>query len=250
MQRVLAGMKAAARLVCDSDAVRQAIADRRLVPSSHVSVVPLPVHPDFSPASDPAADAEAARLLGPPRAADLLHVGINVPRKGIDFLLRVFAQVRRLHPEARLLRAGGALTAEQRARCAELGIADALVELPFLERPVLAAVYRRAAGLLAPSEREGFGLPLVEAMACGTPVVASDLPVFREVGGEAAVYRDPYDAAAWVDAVDTLLHDRRDAREWRGRRQAALERAADFDLEGYARGMRAVYRRVMRSEEP
>ncbi|HYJ80678.1 MAG TPA: glycosyltransferase, partial [Longimicrobiaceae bacterium] len=96
----------------------------------------------------------------------------------------------------------------------------------------------------------GFGLPLVEAMACGTPVIASDLPVFREVGGEAAVYRDPYNAAAWVAAADTLLHDRGDPREWRGRRRAVLERAADFGLEEYARGMRAVYRRVLRAEGP
>ena len=63
---------------------------------------------------------------------------------------------------------------------------DAIVVLPFVDRATLAAVYRRAALALLPSEREGFGLPLVEALACGTPVVASDIPVLREVGGDAA----------------------------------------------------------------
>ena len=63
---------------------------------------------------------------------------------------------------------------------------DSLVQLPFLERPQLAALYRRASVVVLPSDREGFGLPVVEAMACGTPVIASDIPALREVGGSAA----------------------------------------------------------------
>jgi glycosyltransferase involved in cell wall biosynthesis len=109
---------------------------------------------------------------------------------------------------------------------------------------VLAAVYRRATALLATSTREGFGWPLVEAMACGTPVVASDLPVFREVGGEAAAYAPVRDLQAWVEAVDRLLLDRGDPREWSGRRDAALERADHYSLEAYAHGVLSVYRQV------
>ena len=246
MKLVLSGMRKAAFVVCDSEAIRAALEERDLVPPERLRVVPLPVHPDFEPDPDPPADREAARWLGPADAhpADLLHVGINVPRKGIPFLLRVFAGVRRTHPAARLLRAGP-LTHDQRALAEELGIAGSIVELPFLERRVLAAVYRRAAAVLMPSEREGFGLPLVEAMACGTPVVASDLPVFREVGGEAPVYRDGRDLEGWVAAVDRLLRDRQDAREWRGRRLAALERAEAFSLESYAHGIIDVYHQVL-----
>jgi glycosyltransferase involved in cell wall biosynthesis len=141
---------------------------------------------------------------------------------------------------------GGKLSYEQLGLCADLGLPfDAVVELPFLDRPVLAAVYRRAAALLVTSQREGFGWPVVEAMACGTPVVASDLPVFREVGGEAVTYASVRDLQAWVEAVDRLLYDRRDRRQWRGRREAALERADAFSLESYARGVLAVYRQVL-----
>ena len=65
--------------------------------------------------------------------------------------------------------------------------------MPLLDRDELADLYRRAALVLLPSDREGFGLPVVEAMACGTPVVASDIPALREIGGDAAAYCAPGD---------------------------------------------------------
>jgi glycosyltransferase involved in cell wall biosynthesis len=249
MRRVMAGLGRADHVICDTRAVRDQLVEHGLAAPDRLTVVPLPVHPDFTPFHDHRADAEAARLLGSADSAtvDLLHVGINVPRKRVGFLLRMFAALRARHPTLRLLRVGGRLTYKQLGLCADLGIPfDSVVELPFLERPVLAAVYRRSAALLAASTREGFGWPVVEAMACGTPVVASDLPVFREVGGEAVTYAPLRDLRAWVEAVDRLLYDRRDRGQWRGRREAALERAAAFDLESYARGVTAVYRHVLR----
>ena len=93
----------------------------------------------------------------------------------------------RRHRQLRLVRVGGPFTAAQQALVRELGLGDAVVVLPALDRSTLASVYRRSALLLMPSEREGFGLPVLEALACGTPVVASDVAALREVGGFAAV---------------------------------------------------------------
>jgi glycosyltransferase involved in cell wall biosynthesis len=248
MRRVKTGLGHAAHVICDTASVRDQLLEHGLVEPGRLSVVHLPVHPDFVPHHDHAADAEAARLLGPAGggSVDLLHVGINVPRKRVGFLLRMFAALRQRHPGLRLLRVGGRLTYEQLGLCADLGIPfDAVLELPFLPRPVLAAVYRRSSALLLTSKREGFGWPAVEAMACGTPVVASDLPVFREVGGEAVTYAPLRGLQAWVESVDRLLHDRRDRRQWAGRRQAALERAERFSLDAYARGVTSVYRQVL-----
>jgi glycosyltransferase involved in cell wall biosynthesis len=191
-------------------------------------------------------DAQVARDARGAGRVDLLHVGSTVPRKRIDVLLRVFAAVRREFPRARLIRVGGPLTDEQQGLAARLGIERAILVLPFIERDVLAAVYRRAAIVLQPSEREGFGLPVVEALACGTPVVATDLPVLREVGGEAAVYCPVGDLESWVKALTGLLAEReRRSQSWTNRRAAAIAQAAQFSWAQYADRMVALYRELL-----
>jgi glycosyltransferase involved in cell wall biosynthesis len=118
--------------------------------------------------------------------------------------------------------------------------------LPFLERRVLAAVYRRAAVVLQPSDREGFGLPVAEAMACGTPVVASDLKPLREVGGTIASYCPVGDVKAWTHAVSELLDERRvDGSAWASRRAAAVADARRFDVLEHARRMLEIYRELL-----
>jgi glycosyltransferase involved in cell wall biosynthesis len=188
------------------------------------------------------ADLEAARLLGPRKGIDLLHVGSTIPRKRIDVLLDVFAAVRAQRPGTRLIRVGGPFTAEQRVYARELGVLDSIVVLPFVDRATLAAVYRRAAVTLLPSEREGFGLPLVESLAGGTPMVATDIPVLREIGGQAVTYAPLGDIAAWRDSVVKLLAEREQAPErWRLRKIAGVARAAEFSWSHYATRVVEIY---------
>src|SRR5262249_30010208 len=80
-----------------------------------------------------------------------------------------------------------------------------VVQLRGLSRATIAELYRGAVLVLQPSDAEGFGLPVVEALACGTGVLASDIPVLREVGGEAAMFGPVGDAEAWADAVWRVL---------------------------------------------
>src|SRR6202022_4522805 len=98
------------------------------------------------------------------------------------------AAVLKQRPGVKLLRVGGPFTAQQARQAESLQISGKVRILPFLDRDILAAVYRRAALLLLPSDAEGFGLPLLEALACGCPVVASDLPVLAEIGASAVTY--------------------------------------------------------------
>jgi glycosyltransferase involved in cell wall biosynthesis len=126
-------------------------------------------------------------------------------RKRLDVLLTVFAELRARFPDLVLVQQGAALTAEQKALVASLGVAGALVQPPRLSRAGLAALYRRAELVLLTSEREGFGLPLLEALAAGAAVVASDIPAFREVAGDAAVFCRVGDTAHWVETVLDLI---------------------------------------------
>jgi glycosyltransferase involved in cell wall biosynthesis len=247
MHWVMSGLGKAAHVLCDSAAVRDELVRREIVDAARTTVVPLPVHPDFSPEPRGDADAEVRRLLGPADggAPYLLHVGANMPRKNLPLLLRLFAELRARKAAGRLVRVGGALDAEQRALAAELGIGDAIVELPFLERPVLAALYRHAAALVLPSDREGFGWPVLEAIACGTPVVARDLPPLREIAGDAAVFVPTDDPRAWAATVEGVLIGR-----GAELRTAALARAAGFSLEAYGTAVTAIYRRVLGMPQP
>jgi glycosyltransferase involved in cell wall biosynthesis len=235
-RRILDGFRQAAHVACDSVATYDEIRKFDLVRAARLSVVPLGVHPSCSPEPDEAADREAGRLLNGVTGPLLLHVGSTLPRKRIDLLLRVFAAVHARLPEARLVRAGGPLTPVQRELAVELHVENLIVELPFLEREVLAAVYRRAAVVLQPSDAEGFGLPVAEAMACGTPVIASDLQVLREVGGDAAVYCPPGNEAIWAMEVLRVLETRGDSL-----RDASLLQASHFSWFSYTKRMLDVY---------
>jgi len=250
VKRVLDGLRSAAAVVCDSDATRAEVVANQLVPAERTAVVPIGVHPSCTTDPDPVADVIAAKLTGGAGTADILHVGSTIPRKQIDVLLEIVALVARSRPDMKLWRVGGAFTPAQSERARELGIEERIVVLPFITRPVLAAVYRRAALVLLPSNREGFGLPVIEAMACGTPIVCSDLPVLREIGGPAAEYCAVDDPAEWAPRIAALLDERaHHPHAWAARQRAGVSRASHFSWERCADAMRTIYRDVAMAAE-
>jgi glycosyltransferase involved in cell wall biosynthesis len=245
---ILDGLRRAARVTCDSATTRDELLAYGLLPPERLIVVHNGVSQDFSPNPSPEADLIARRLIGavPEETIVLLHVGSTIQRKRIDILLRVFATLRKEFPQAILVRVGGALTGAQRRLASQLELDASIIELPFMEKAVLAAVYRQAALVLQPSEGEGFGLPMVEAMACGTVVVASDLPVLREVGGDAATYCPVADIPTWSDSIATLLCERREQpQRWSLYREAGIAQAAKFSWSEYANKMVALYRELL-----
>jgi glycosyltransferase involved in cell wall biosynthesis len=243
--RILGGLRKAAAVTCDTRATRDDLVSHGLLPASRLSIVPNGVHPALLSGRDASAAEEVSRLLGPMRGPELLHVGSTIPRKRIDLLLEVFCLVRSQSPHLRLVRVGGPLTPRQRAQAVGLGVADAIVELPFLRPDVLAAVYRRAALTVLPSEAEGFGLPVIESMASGTVVLASRIPALVETGGDAALYCPPGDAGAWSRRILELLAERHaDQGAWSARQERGRRRAAGFTWFDYARKMGDLYARV------
>lgn len=250
VRRVAAGLAVADVVTCVSETTRRDLVASGLVDPERAVVVPNGVHPACTPDPEAAGDRQAAALLGDGAGLELLHVGSTIARKRIDVLLEAFAGVAANRPGIRLVRVGGALTSSQEALAAALGIRDRVVVLPPLDRATLAAVYRRAALALLPSEREGFGLPVIEALACGTPVVASDLPVLREVGGGAVAYAPMGEVARWRTAILALLEERETAPgAWTARRRAGIEHAARFSWADGARQLAGIYTRLAERAE-
>ncbi|MEM7656391.1 MAG: glycosyltransferase family 1 protein [Bacteroidota bacterium] len=134
----------------------------------------------------------------------ILAVGSALPRKNLGIIL----QAMRIKPTLPLVVVGGgkARTFWQ-AEETELGITDQVQWLGFVPEEELPALYQAASLLIAPSLYEGFGIPILEAMASGTPVLCADRSSFPEVGGEAARYFDPTSAAALAEVMEGVLGD-------------------------------------------
>jgi glycosyltransferase involved in cell wall biosynthesis len=241
--RLAAGLRRAGVVACPTRATADEVLALGLTEPGRVVLAPYAAE-----ASDVTADENqrASDLLASSTPhIDVLHVGSTIPRKRIDLLLEAFACMAARHPAARLLRVGGPFTPEQEAHAARLGIAGRVLVLPFLSRGTLHTIYQRAALLLLTSDREGFGLPVIEAMAAGLPVLARDLPVLREVAGGAAVFVNGTDPREWADVAGRLLGERASSPEaWSARCERARARAGDFSWRTYAAQMARLYATV------
>jgi glycosyltransferase involved in cell wall biosynthesis len=173
----------------------------------------------------------------------LVSVATLEPRKGLDVLLRALAEEPGgLPPLAVVGRTGwGGVEPVDMAR--ELGLPDGSVRvLGGLSDEDLAAVLSTALVAVVPSRAEGFGLPVVEAMAAGVPVVTSDAPALVEVGGEATRVTPVGDARALADTLQQLAAD---PAEQAAMRQAGLERAAHFSWDAVADRLWGLYTQLL-----
>jgi glycosyltransferase involved in cell wall biosynthesis len=178
----------------------------------------------------------------------LLFVGFPNHRKNLPGLIRAFAlALRRLSETYDLVICGDIHTkieSEYAAilkTIAETGMKDRVKFIGYLENEELQSLMAGARAFVFPSFYEGFGLPVVEAMACGTPVLVSDIPVLREIAGEAAVYVDPHDDGDIASGICRLLSDERLGADLRVRGSA---QAADFTWKETARKTLECYCRV------
>jgi len=206
-RRVLTGMQKAAVVFYTTGAIRAQIDHYGLVDPARLVQAPLGAAPEFTPVGEPLGEADRQLLAAVDDGPFLLNVSSNKLRKRLDVLLAVFAAAVRHTPDLRLVRVGPPWEAERRAQIDRLGIGPAIINLSNISRPLLAELYRRATLVLVTSDFEGFGLPVLEAIACGAATVASDLPALREVGGEAVVFCPPGDIDHWQQTVLRLLAD-------------------------------------------
>lgn len=196
-RKLLTGLQKAAIVFHNSKQTREQLLQYQLIEPERLIHAPLGVAEEFTLAAGHSAPEWVKRYSSP----WILHVGSCVPRKRIDVLLDALSLARRELSGLRLVKVGGDFSAAHREQIDRLGLADAIEHRKDLSRVELAAVYRAAPLVAIPSESEGFGLPTIEALACGAAVLASDIPALREAGGNAARYLPVAQLEAWAKAV-------------------------------------------------
>jgi glycosyltransferase involved in cell wall biosynthesis len=228
----------ATRIVTVSQAARAELVHWHNHAPDRVAVVTLGVETQrFYPR--PVNDQAVQRM--PPY---LLWVGRTYPRKNVQRLIEAFARLRHRGRRELLLLAGRAGWGEGAVRrsIARSGCEQAIVRQP-LSDEALVQWYRGARAFVFPSLVESFGLPVLEALACGTPVVAGDIPALRETAGDAAVFAEPTSVEALAGAIERVLDNPRLGGQLRS---AGLRRAAELGWSETARRTHALYESVAR----
>ncbi len=244
-----ASIDKAAAVIAVSRQTADDVVQRLGAPPHKVTVIPNGVDPRFAPvpAHDPSANAafRAAKQLP---ARYLLFVGTLEPRKNLETLLHAYAcwraQAAPADQNIRLVIAGGKGWFYDAifAQTAALGLQDAVIFPGYVPDAELPAWYRAALGFVYPSVFEGFGLPVLEAMACGAPVLCSDIPSLREVAGQAALLAPACAVDAWTAGLALLISQPALRAELQRR---GLAQAAAFTWHAAALATLDVYRRAV-----
>ncbi len=201
--------RAAARVIAISEATKRDLITRYGVPEGKIEVVYHGRDPRFQPVRDENTLGEVAERYGVKRPY-CLHVGTLQPRKNLGLLVDAWGELRgRMENPPQLLLAGrrGWLYESLFERVKTLNLGDLVKFADYVEQDDLPALYSGALALTFPSLYEGFGLPPLEAMSCGTPVIASNASSVPEVVGDAGILLDPRDPRQWADAVIELSAD-------------------------------------------
>ena len=229
-------VRRAERIITPSAAT--ALAVKQNFPASADRVLSIPEAADdrFQATRNPEGEAawQMRLRIRPPY---VFYLGQWKAYKNLPMLLDAFKMVRQTHPNAQLVIAGDD-PRHPEVRQAAAALPEGSVVLPGrLPESAVPDLYRGAAVVVLPSKAEGFGLPVIEAMACGVPVICSDLPVLHEIAEGVAVFCDPADPAAFATAIAQIL----DAPSTTRARQLGIERAKSFTWERSARQTVAAY---------
>lgn len=238
---ILAGLRRANAVACVSGATLRDAS--RLLPEygGELAVTPNALNHPYRVL---AAEVRRERLRAVPALEDgepfLLHVGSNLRRKNREVILYALAAIGSAW-RGKMVFAGQPPSPELLVLAQQLGVADRLVTVDRPDNDLLEALYGSAHALLFPSRFEGFGWPIIEAQACGCPVICSDREPFPEVSGEAAILCDADDAAGFARAVIDLAA----APAWRAKLvRDGLANAGQYGRREMISRFSALYQRV------
>ena len=232
----------ATHILADSQTTRADLIELYHTPPDKVSVLYPGVEPRFTPVNHALTLTAVRQRYGLGNAPFILAVSTLQPRKNFVRLIQAFDQALR-HTSVNLVIAGGKgwLYDDIFTEVAQRDLSERVLFPGFVADTDLPALYSAASVLAYPSLYEGFGLPLLEAMACGTPVLTSTASCLPEVAGEAALQVDPYDIEAIAHGLHSLLHDTALREQLR---QRGLTRAAEFTWPAAAQQLTDLYHQL------
>jgi glycosyltransferase involved in cell wall biosynthesis len=238
--------KRAARVITDSEHARQDIISTYGLEPNTVSNIPLGAGVGFQPVTD-AAELQRVRNLYGIEGDYILSVGSIQPRKNLGRLIASYSYLRKVRAEGKLPKLvivgkRAWLYNETLRAIEDNGLRDSIILTGYVPERDLPALYSGAVCFVYPSFFEGFGLPLVEAMKCGVPVIAGDRTSPPEVVGQAGLLVDPFDVQALASAIERLIGNSDFRNELRVK---GLDRAREFDWRETARRTLEIYREVV-----
>jgi glycosyltransferase involved in cell wall biosynthesis len=221
-------------VICISETTRQDVLHFYKLDSNSTYVVPLACSDIFRRLKQRGNDPETLT-----KQPFLLYVGSRAHYKNFDRLIQAYS-VWAYRNEVALVVVGSSWSASEELWLAELGIQDHMHLLTDVDDEKLRQLYSQAAAFVYPSLYEGFGIPLLEAMACGCPVIASHIPSTIEVAGECPIYFEPTKVDELINAFDVALSEGRDSECTK----AGLERVKQYSWDKTAAQTLEVYRTI------
>jgi len=236
------GMKYANHIVAVSSTTAKDTTQILDIEPGRISVIPNAVEAAFQPLPKEQAESFRQKYGLAPKTVCLLNVGSNHPRKNLSTILKVVETLKQRGLSIHLWKVGADFTDEQKAFIKTQGLENYVSYLGKPEKSTLVEIYNAADMLIAPSFHEGFGITLIEAMACGIPVITSKVSAMPEVVGDAGVLVDPMDYQAIADAV---CHLQNNPVYYQELVKKGLIRAKSFTWEKTAEQIAEIYEKLL-----
>jgi len=245
LQKVVpASVKRALHVIADSEATKQDLIELYGTPADKISVILSGVDPRFQPVTDTQQLAKVREKYNIDDRPYLFSIGTVQPRKNYSRIIEALAQVREQGHDIQLVIAGGRgwLEDEMYDTIKRLNIADHVNLIGFADDVDIPALYSSADCVLFPSLYEGFGFPVLEGMACGTPVITANVSSLPEVAGDSAIMVNPYDVDEIENAIIRVLTES-DLRQ--SMITSGFTQAQKFTWQQSALALSQVYERVL-----
>jgi glycosyltransferase involved in cell wall biosynthesis len=235
-------------IIAVSNHTKKDIIDLLHTPEDKITVIYEAADTKFKPLPDKASQAKRIKEKYKIKDDFILHVGTLNPRKNLEFLVSVYSEVVKKFPNTNLVIAGkkGWYYESLIEKVNSLDLGKKVLFIGYIDEEDKVAMYNAATMLVFPSLYEGFGLPPLEAMSCGVPVVASNRSSIPEVVGEGGLLIDPTDIKAWTDGICLFLKSPKD-REKYG--QYGIKQASKFSWSKTAQETISVYDKVLKGNK-